>query len=121
MSQEESSSQALREEVLAKEQSVLELRTAMKEVRQDDPLTLFPHFSLVLVSVIIVCLSELCCCQLSVTAVSSEPGTDGAESDSSGADERYRAEGHFPGLLHPAASQCSTYSEASHRNCFLPK
>lgn len=32
MSQEESSSQALREEVLAKEQSVLELRTAMKEL-----------------------------------------------------------------------------------------
>lgn len=33
VSQEESSSQALREEVLAKEQNVLELRTAMKEVR----------------------------------------------------------------------------------------
>jgi len=33
ISQEESSSQALREEVLAKEQNVLELHTAMKEVR----------------------------------------------------------------------------------------
>lgn len=32
ISQEESSSQALREEVLAKEQNVLELHTAMKEV-----------------------------------------------------------------------------------------
>ncbi len=33
ISQEESSSQALREEVLTKEQNVLELHTAMKEVR----------------------------------------------------------------------------------------
>lgn len=33
VSQEESSSQALREEVLAKEQNVSELHTAMKEVR----------------------------------------------------------------------------------------
>lgn len=33
ISQEESSSQALREEVLAKEQNVLELHTAMKEVQ----------------------------------------------------------------------------------------
>lgn len=33
ISQEENSSQALREEVLAKEQNVLELHTAMKEVR----------------------------------------------------------------------------------------
>lgn len=32
ISQEESSSQALREEVLAKEQNMLELHTAMKEV-----------------------------------------------------------------------------------------
>lgn len=37
ISQEESSSQALREEVLAKEQNVLELHTAMKEVRQANP------------------------------------------------------------------------------------
>lgn len=34
ISQEESSSQALREEVLVKEQNVLELHTAMKEVRR---------------------------------------------------------------------------------------
>lgn len=33
VSQEESSSQALRQEVLAKEHDVLELRTAMREVR----------------------------------------------------------------------------------------
>lgn len=37
ISQEESGSQALREEVLAKEQNVLELHTAMKEVRQTNP------------------------------------------------------------------------------------
>lgn len=37
ISQEEGSSQALREEVLAKEQNVLELHTAMKEVRYTNP------------------------------------------------------------------------------------
>lgn len=40
ISQEESSSQALREDALAKEQNVFELHTAMKEVRQaNDPVS----------------------------------------------------------------------------------
>lgn len=41
ISQEESSSQALREEVLAKEHNMLELHTAMKEVTETDELVLF--------------------------------------------------------------------------------
>lgn len=44
VSQEESSSQALREEVLAKEQNVLELRTAMKEVRLNPALQIHSCF-----------------------------------------------------------------------------
>lgn len=40
ISQEESSSQALREEVMAKEQNVFELHSAMKEVRAAAPASL---------------------------------------------------------------------------------
>lgn len=42
VSQEESSSQALRQEVLAKENHVLELRTAMREVRLSPALKPLP-------------------------------------------------------------------------------
>lgn len=42
VSQEESSSQALRQEVLAKENHVLELRTAMREVRLSSALKPLP-------------------------------------------------------------------------------
>lgn len=44
ISQEESSSQALREEVLAKEHNMLELHTAMKEVTETDELVLLFFF-----------------------------------------------------------------------------
>lgn len=64
---------------------------------------------------------EECWCLFLVSAVSSEPGTHGAESDPAGADERFRAEEHEPGLLRPAASWGAPHTEVTCRDCVLPQ
>lgn len=68
-----------------------------------------------------------CCCSANIVVAScfpalhTEPGADGAESDSTGADERPREEEQQPGLLRPAARWGSSHTEATSRNRLLPQ
>lgn len=113
ISQEDSTSQALREEVLAKERNILEFRSAMKEVQKASfPPRVLPIYYLTVVDVN----SGYC-----VLAVSPEPGTNGAEPHPAGANERCRSAEQQPGLFFHAAGRGSPHAEAARRNCLMPQ